>query len=65
MRLGRYWEILPSVRSALFENGDRAGYSKLKLATAEVKAAIFGHAEFTRFNNSATKLFEKRVSRSS
>src|SRR5438094_3762455 len=49
MRLGRYWEILPSVRSALFENGDRAGYFRLKLPTAEVKAAIFGHAEFTTF----------------
>ncbi|HWY50675.1 MAG TPA: N-6 DNA methylase [Chthoniobacterales bacterium] len=59
VRLRRYWEILPGVRRALFENGDHAGYSRLKLPTAEVKAAILGHAEFTTFNNSATKLFEK------
>ncbi len=58
-RLGPYWEILPAVRSALFENGDRAGYSRLKLPLGQVKAAIFGHAEFTAFNNSATKLFER------
>ena len=43
----------------MFGNGDRAGYFRLKLPTAEVKAAIFGHAEFTTFNSSATKLFEK------
>ena len=33
--------------------------ASLKLPIAEVKAAIFGHAEFTAFNDSVTKLFAK------
>ena len=38
----------------------RPGYSQLStVAIAEVKPAIFGHAEFTAFNDSVTKLFAK------
>jgi type I restriction enzyme M protein len=57
--LDRYWQIIPGVRSALFKNGDRSGYSQLKLPIAEVKPAIFSHAEFTAFDESVTKLFVK------
>ena len=54
-----YWQVFPSVRSLLFESASRPGYSRLKLQPADIKAAIFGHSEFTAFNESATKLFEK------
>ena len=54
-----YWQIFPSVRTALFKKADRPGYSQLKVAVGDIKAAIFGHAEFTAFNESATKLFAK------
>lgn len=54
-----YWCILPSVRAALFKKADRAGYAQLKLPIAEVKPAIFGHPEFTAFNDSVTRLFAK------
>ncbi len=37
----------------------RPGYCQLRLPIAEVKPAIFGHAEFTTFNQSVTVLFEK------
>src|SRR5213079_1635194 len=57
--LVRYWHVLPRVRAALFKTADRAGYCQLKLPIADVKPAIFGHAEFTAFNDSATKLFAK------
>lgn len=57
--LERYWTIFPAVRAALFKKGDRAGYTQLKIPTTEVKATIFGHAEFTAFNQSVTKLFGK------
>jgi type I restriction enzyme M protein len=57
--LERYWQVIPGVRAALFKNGDRAGYTQLKVPVGEVKAAIFGHAEFTAFNKSATRLFAK------
>jgi type I restriction enzyme M protein len=57
--LKRYWQVIPGVRAALFKKGDRAGYTQLKVPVGEVKAAIFGHAEFTAFNKSASKLFAK------
>jgi type I restriction enzyme M protein len=57
--LDRYWQVIPGVRAALFKKADRAGYSQLKVAASEIKAAIFGHAEFTAYNESATKLFAK------
>ena len=57
--LDRYWQIIPSVRVALFKKADRPGYSQLRVAAIDIKAAIFGHAEFTAFNESATKLFAK------
>jgi type I restriction enzyme M protein len=56
-RLGPYWKTLPGMRSALFQPAGRPGYSALSLPLAEVKPAIFGHPEFTAFNNSATHLF--------
>ncbi|HOR23961.1 MAG TPA: type I restriction-modification system subunit M [Opitutaceae bacterium] len=57
--LSRYWEILPGVRTALFKKADRSGYSALRIPQSEIKAAILGHAEFTAFNDSATRLFAK------
>ena len=57
LRLKPYWKVLPSVRAALFKKGDRPGYCQMRLPIAEVKPAIFGHAEFTAFHDSATKLF--------
>src|SRR5205085_6965 len=57
VRLKPYWKILPNVRTMLFQKADRPGYCQLRLPIAEVKPAIFGHAEFTTFHDSATKLF--------
>jgi type I restriction enzyme M protein len=64
--LGAYWQVLPGVRAALFSPrppGEgpgvrvRAGYHYLRLPLHEVKPAIFGHAEFTAFNQAATRRF--------
>ncbi|MGC9963950.1 MAG: N-6 DNA methylase [Syntrophobacteraceae bacterium] len=55
--LDRYWQVIPGVRAALFKGADRPGYCQLQLPIAEVKPAIFGHAEFTAFNESATTIF--------
>ena len=66
--LGNYWKIMPGLRAALFSPRprgegpgvrERPGYIYLRLPIAEVKPAIFGHAEFTAFHESATKLFTK------
>ena len=57
--LHAYWEIIPGVRAALFKKTTHRGYSQLRIPAAEIKAAIFGHDEFTTFNSSVTKLLDK------
>jgi type I restriction enzyme M protein len=60
VRLQRYWAVLPGVRTALFEPiADRPGYCQLRVPSAEVKSAIFGHPEFVAFQEPANKLFAK------
>ena len=56
--LAAYWKVVPNVRRELFAD-DRPGYSQPKVEASQVKAAIFGHAEFTAFNQTVTKLFGK------
>jgi len=53
--LDRYWQVMPAVRVALFNPSTHPGYCEL--ASAEVKPAIFGHAEFTAFKTGVDKLF--------
>ena len=55
--LAAYWQVLPGVRAALFASAGRPGYANLTLPLPEVKPAIFGHAEFTAFNQTAIQLF--------
>ena len=57
--LDRYWQVIPGVRAALFKEADRPGYCQLQLTIAEVKPAIFGHAQFTAFSESVTTLFSQ------
>jgi type I restriction enzyme M protein len=57
--LDRYWQVIPGLRATLFKKADRPGYCQLNLPIAEVKPAIFGHAEFTAFNDAVNKLFAK------
>ena len=54
-----YWQVFPAVRAALFQKADRPGYSALRVVAADIKPAIFGHAEFTAFNAIATMLLAK------
>jgi type I restriction enzyme M protein len=56
--LAPYWHVLPSVRATLFEPL-RPGYARLTLPLPEVKAHIFAHPEFTRFNTTATACFDQ------
>jgi type I restriction enzyme M protein len=55
--LAPYWLVFPNVRRDLFADADRSGYSQPKVDAAQVKAAIFGHPEFTAFNTQVTELF--------
>ncbi|MBD1877149.1 SAM-dependent DNA methyltransferase [Nodosilinea sp. FACHB-131] len=56
--LDAYWQVIPGVRTALFQPAERPGYFHLWLQIAEIKSAIFAHVEFTAFNAAATKIFE-------
>jgi type I restriction enzyme M protein len=57
--LENFWQVFPAVRATLFKKADRPGYTQLRVPVGEVKAAIFGHAEFTAYNESVTALFGK------
>jgi type I restriction enzyme M protein len=57
--LQSYWQVFPGIRAALFKSADRPGYAQLKVAVGDIRAAIFGHPEFTAFNQSITALFAK------
>ena len=53
------WQVLPGVRTALFESAGRSGYSRLKLPIEDVRPAILGHPEFHAFQRMVTTLFDK------
>jgi type I restriction enzyme M protein len=56
--LAAYWQVLPGVRKELFTAAGRPSYSRTRVEPAQVKAAIFGHAEFSAFNARVTELFD-------
>jgi type I restriction enzyme M protein len=51
--------VFSSIRASLFAPHARRGYSKLTVTTGDIKNTIFGHAEFTIFNDTVTALFTK------
>ncbi|MBP6864851.1 MAG: SAM-dependent DNA methyltransferase [Candidatus Didemnitutus sp.] len=64
--LDRYWKVLPSVRTALFEGRalspkapSNATYSQLRIPTSDLKSAILSQPEFTAFTATAKKRFTK------
>lgn len=56
--LAAYWQVFPNLRRELFADAERAGYCQPTVEASQVKAAIFGHPEFTAFNRQVTGLFE-------
>ncbi len=59
--LQRYWQVLPAVRQALFAPVDDPKrsdtYCQLKVEPSQIKVTIFGHSEFTTFNQTVTQRF--------
>ena len=55
--LAAFWQVFPAVRRELFVDAERPGYSQLKVPASDIKAAIFGHPEFTTFNEQVTQRF--------
>ena len=63
-QLTAYWQVLPSVRDALFDKSEfekagREGYWQLRLSLTDVKPSIIEHKEFTSFKTSVTGIFEQ------
>ncbi len=56
--LAAYWQVLPTIRKALFMSAGRPGYSRLRLPIAKVKAAILDHEEFAAFKTRITAIFD-------
>lgn len=59
--LHRYWHVLPGVRKALFapvaDSKRSSAYCQLTAEPSQIKATIFGHSEFTAFNQTVTQRF--------
>lgn len=47
--LGEYWAVCPSLRSQLFKDSNRRGYSELKVPIEKVRKIILKHSEFEGF----------------
>ena len=56
-----YWQLLPAVRQALFApvaDPERcSAYCQLTVEPSQIKPTIFGHSEFTTFNQTVTERF--------
>lgn len=61
--LQNYWDVLPNVRTNLFEK-DREGYVRCLVAANEVKKTILEHAEFKTFAAESLKPFTAWFERS-
>lgn len=64
--LNKYWEVYPSLKNELFENGNRSGYLNLKIdksdstvGYSEIKSKIYNHPEFIEYSKKIDKAFNK------
>src|SRR3989339_849612 len=47
--LQNYWNVYPTLKTSLFVDGKRKGYSMLKIKQEEIKQVIFSHPEFIKY----------------
>ncbi len=57
--MSAYWHVFPTLQKQLFDIGERAGYSAMKVIAAEVKPTIFSHPEFVSYTQSVSTLFQR------
>ncbi|WP_162652193.1 N-6 DNA methylase [Lentilitoribacter sp. Alg239-R112] len=55
--LQSYWDVMPTLRTTLFADGDREGYSKTLVAQRDVKKSISEHPEFVSFKAETLERF--------
>ena len=56
--MSAYWQVFHTLQKQLFDIGERAGYSAMKVIAAEVKPTIFSHPEFVSYTQSVSTLFQ-------
>lgn len=56
-KLQKYWQVYPSLRSVLFTNSVREGYSSLRIEQDQIKQTIFNHHEFKAYTDEIHRLF--------
>ena len=56
-RLTPYWQVCPTLKTALFAPGDRSGYLQLRVEATEIKNTVFRHPEFADFTERVKDLF--------
>ncbi len=54
--LDAYWQVFATLKQQLFAQGQRPGYSQLKVDIAQIKPAIFTHQEFVAYTRTVTTL---------
>lgn len=57
-KLKKYWDVYPSLRSVLFTNGSRDGYSNLNVPKDEIRQVIFQHEEFVNYTKQFNSLID-------
>ena len=56
--LAEYWDVFPSLRNALFERGERQGYSEARVDTVTAKGTNLEHPEFEAYAGLVNSVFE-------
>jgi type I restriction enzyme M protein len=57
--LDDYWQVFPTLKQQLFDEGLRPGYSQLKVEAEQIKPSIFTHPEFVAYTRTVNALFEQ------
>ncbi len=57
--LQSYWDVYESMRTDLFKQFGRKGYSQLKILKENIKSTIFSHPEFIAYNKKVNIEFAK------
>jgi len=57
--LSSYWSVYPNLRTVLFKDNEREGYSDLKVTKNAIKSTIFKHPEFVRYRKTMIQVFEQ------
>ncbi|MBR9802817.1 N-6 DNA methylase, partial [bacterium] len=57
--LSDYWDVFPTLRDALFQPGNREGYSEARVEAQQVKPTILAHPEFAAYQQRVTAIFDE------